>query len=328
MERTTEPLISIIIPAYNCEKYIEKCINSILLQTYQNFEIIIINDGSQDHTLEKINNYLNKNKIKLISIENNGVSNARNLGIENSKGDYICFIDADDWIEKDYLEYFVKNTTLEYNLLIQYSLQKNIFFSNPSHPSVTLSINYDIEDLFLKFNIIKYGHPFCKFYSRKIIKDNNLLFDKGLTMAEDLIFFLIYIKHIDYITFLPEMKYHYEYVNNSAHTKKHEFDSYYHLFILFCKNISFFERNNKIGLLAEKYKIDFFECAIDSLYFNQISFLERIKKIKKLRKLNFKYKYIKLSLNREIIFFLIKTPYILDFYQNLKHFFINKLRNQ
>ena len=103
MDRITQPLISIIVPVYNCEEYIEKCIDSILHQTYQNFEVIVINDGSKDNTLEKLKKYINKNKITIISIENNGVSNARNLGIKNSKGDYICFIDSDDWVEKEYL---------------------------------------------------------------------------------------------------------------------------------------------------------------------------------------------------------------------------------
>ena len=96
MDRITQPLISIIVPVYNCEEYIEKCIDSILHQTYQNFELIVINDGSKDNTLEKLKKYINKNKITIISIENNGVSNARNLGIKNSKGDYICFIDSDE----------------------------------------------------------------------------------------------------------------------------------------------------------------------------------------------------------------------------------------
>ena len=76
-------------------------IDSILHRTYQNFELIVINDGSKDNTLEKLKKYINKNKIVIISIENNGVSNARNLGIKNSKGDYICFIDSDDWVEKE-----------------------------------------------------------------------------------------------------------------------------------------------------------------------------------------------------------------------------------
>ena len=74
MDRITQPLISIIVPVYNCEEYIEKCIDSILHQTYQNFEVIVINDGSKDNTLEKLKKYINKNKIVIISIENNGVA--------------------------------------------------------------------------------------------------------------------------------------------------------------------------------------------------------------------------------------------------------------
>ena len=98
-------LYSLIIPVYNGEKYIQTCINSILIQTYNNFEVIIIDDGSTDRTriiCEELTK--NNSKIKYIYQENGGVSKARNRGIEESKGDYITFIDIDDYIESNTLE--------------------------------------------------------------------------------------------------------------------------------------------------------------------------------------------------------------------------------
>jgi glycosyltransferase involved in cell wall biosynthesis len=93
-------LVSVVIPAYNAASFIERTINSVLSQTYQNFEILVINDGSKDNTLEVIQKLSQKDpRIKVLDKKNSGVSDTRNLGIEMSKGDFIAFLDADDiWL--------------------------------------------------------------------------------------------------------------------------------------------------------------------------------------------------------------------------------------
>ena len=97
-----EKLVSVIIPAYNIEDYIGRCLDSVLSQTYKNFEIIVVDDGSRDHTGEILDNYAKKDRrIKVIHKENGGVSSARNKGIEAAEGDYIGFIDGDDLIESE-----------------------------------------------------------------------------------------------------------------------------------------------------------------------------------------------------------------------------------
>ena len=104
------PKVSIVIPLYNAEKTIGYCLESILNQTFQDFEVIIINDGSRDNSQEVINRYLNKypKKLRIYKQENLGVATTRNRGIEYSRGKYIFFIDNDDYIDSDYLETFVK----------------------------------------------------------------------------------------------------------------------------------------------------------------------------------------------------------------------------
>ena len=98
-------LISIIVPIYNVEKYLRQCLDSIMGQTYQNFECILINDGSPDHSADICREYVEKDsRFRYFEKENGGVSSARNLGIEHSKGQYITFIDSDDWVESDYVE--------------------------------------------------------------------------------------------------------------------------------------------------------------------------------------------------------------------------------
>ena len=111
-------IVSIIVPAYNAERTINRCIDSILKQSYGNLEIIIINDGSKDSTEEKCMKYIKNKKIKYIRIKNSGVSNARNIGIENSTGTYIMFVDSDDYIEKNMVERLYDNINENVDLVI------------------------------------------------------------------------------------------------------------------------------------------------------------------------------------------------------------------
>ena len=101
--------ISIIVPIYNSEKYLDECIQSILEQTYNNFELILVNDGSDDKSLSICNNYINDDKrIKLLNLKHKGVQIARNTGIENAKGQWICFIDSDDIVDRDFLQTLIR----------------------------------------------------------------------------------------------------------------------------------------------------------------------------------------------------------------------------
>lgn len=106
-------LISVIINVYNGEKFIEKCLDCIINQTYKNLDILIVNDGSTDNTLKICENYKD-DRIRIITQGNMGLSKARNVGIENAKGEYLYFIDVDDWIELDTIEYL-------YNLCKKYN---------------------------------------------------------------------------------------------------------------------------------------------------------------------------------------------------------------
>ena len=115
-----EELISVVVPVYNVEKYIDKCINSIINQTYKNLEIILVDDGSPDNCGNICDEYAKKdNRIIVIHKENGGLSDARNTGIEVSKGKYITFIDSDDYISDNYVSFL-------YNLIIEYKADISI----------------------------------------------------------------------------------------------------------------------------------------------------------------------------------------------------------
>lgn len=114
-----QSLISIIIPCYNVENYVSECLSSVLSQTYENLDIIIINDGSTDKTEEVIKPFLEDKRIRYFYQENQGLSVARNTGLDNIKGDFICFLDSDDFIHQDYVK-------LLYNTLIKYDADISI----------------------------------------------------------------------------------------------------------------------------------------------------------------------------------------------------------
>lgn len=105
----TDCLVSVIVPVYNVEKYVGKCLNSLCKQTYENIEIIVVDDGSPDNSDKIINSYKMKDeRIRFIKRKNGGLGAARNTGIRESKGEYICFVDSDDWVAPDYVECFLR----------------------------------------------------------------------------------------------------------------------------------------------------------------------------------------------------------------------------
>ena len=212
------PKISVIIPVYNTEKYLEKCLDSIINQTYQDFEIVIINDGSIDNSRKIINKYLNKyqNKIKCINKENNGLSSARNYGIEVARGDYIIFLDSDDYIKKDLFEqllpYIQKGIDLiKYKLIKVDEEYKEIErVDGPNFDEITGEEGFNK----LVFNDVLL-EPACLYlYKRDIFIKNNLRFLEN-TYHEDfglIPIILLYTKNIVSINFYG---YYYLQANNS-----------------------------------------------------------------------------------------------------------------
>lgn len=130
------PLISVIVPVYNVERYLNQCIDSILAQTYKDFELILVDDGSKDKSGEICDEYVKKDsRIRVFHKKNGGVSSARNYGIDNAQGTYICFVDSDDWVDETYLEDMLKPG--DYDWIIQgikindkYRIYKNEFLKD------------------------------------------------------------------------------------------------------------------------------------------------------------------------------------------------------
>lgn len=163
------PKVSIIIPTYNREKELSTCIDSLLNQTYKDIEIIVINDGSKDNTDTLINSYKDK-RIKYYKRTNHGIGSSRNYGLEKSTGDYVSFIDSDDYIDKNFIEKMLNKVTKEdLDLVIcdYYNFYKNKTKELVTIPKFNNTNIKDNKNLLLNVN---YG-PCNKLYKKELIKD-------------------------------------------------------------------------------------------------------------------------------------------------------------
>ena len=207
--------ISIIIPAYNAAKYIKRCVMSLKNQTYKNIEIIVINDGSTDNTLDIINDL----DIIVIDKENGGVSSARNMGLDRCTGDYIIFVDADDYVEKNYLEDIV-NVINEYNYDI---IETPLLFEANIKNKIANYTEYKIEGERKSFNFNQeffnneLRYVIGVVYKRSVIKD--LRFDEDVRCYEDGMFNLKAKLNSKSYYFYPKCFYHYvQYLNSLSKT--------------------------------------------------------------------------------------------------------------
>lgn len=210
-------LISIIIPIYNADKYLQVLLNSILMQTFSNYEVLLINDGSTDNSEEICLDGMKKNdKIKYFKKENTGVSATRNFGIEHAIGKYICFVDADDVLTNHYLSDLI--TTIEENDS-DMSCCNYIKFNSEI-------VEYDNDDSKLKIytGINKYdliydrygGYLWNKLFAKNIIINNNIKFNSEIGMCEDMLFIFEYLKYTNKISCINNINYNYRIIENSA----------------------------------------------------------------------------------------------------------------
>lgn len=209
--------LSIIIPVYNCECKISNCINAIIQQTYCNFELLIINDGSTDNTEKVIKNFLNSDmRIKLINKKNGGPSSARNEGIKHAIGDYIIFIDADDIVPVNYVEtlmFYRKYDLVICNLKKSKTLKNNSieFIKSKSYSKKEFLISLE------KFmNLCLVQGPTNKLFHKDIIKNNNIEFNCDFSLGEDTLFVYDYIKYIEDIFYTDETTYFYQDDNSES----------------------------------------------------------------------------------------------------------------
>jgi len=205
--------ISVISPVYNGQKYIKNFIKSLNNQTFKDFELLLINDGSTDNTFEIAKKELEKTNInyKIINKKNGGQSSARNLGIKKSKGDYICFLDSDDTIQKDYLRNLyntIINTDSEVVICdLNRVSEENIFQESNDHYNFT---EFCGKDIFIKFikHEIEIG-PVSLFIKKDYIRKINLFFNEKSKYSEEHIFICHLLHDAEKVVHLKQRLYNY-----------------------------------------------------------------------------------------------------------------------
>ena len=184
------PTISVIVPVYKVECYLHRCIDSILAQSYTDFELLLIDDGSPDNCGLICDEYAAKDsRVRVFHKENGGVSSARNLGLDNARGEWIAFIDSDDYVDVDYLAELVDYTE---KYKTDYVVTLNTIKEYTTENSLILYPNA-YSQLFSCYNFHNNGHPWGKLYKTEIINNTHLRFNTCVHLGEDAMFALQYL---------------------------------------------------------------------------------------------------------------------------------------
>lgn len=197
------PKVSLIIPVYNVEDYIEKCLDSVINQTIDDMEIIIVNDGSTDSSKQKISKYLEKekNRIKYLEKENGGLSSARNFGISYASGEYIAFLDSDDYIEFTAYEEMYNIAKKENADMVEC----DFIWEYPNKKKEDIGRNYTTgQDMIEKARVVAWN----KLIKRDIIERENIIFPEGLRY-EDIEFFYKLVPFLRKVAFVRKPFVHY-----------------------------------------------------------------------------------------------------------------------
>ncbi len=277
------PFVSFIIPVYNVEKYLRQCLDSVLFQSFYNWECILVDDGSIDGSANICDEYTRKDKrFKVIHKSNGGVSSARNVGIAYANARWITFVDADDIISNDYLEH-------------AYALLKD----EKTHTVTISAVRMSDEGEFLPYtsfrdeeipvttyiNKITHFISCCYFFRLKIIVDNKIEFDTSLSMSEDAVFVMTYFQYISSIYTCSARKYFYRLNPNSATGKGVDYNKSLNHYRAAMK-IHFLKKNQRLPNsaidFAVKYQLRMFFSEIRKMDLKDEDYLDVQGKVREL----------------------------------------------
>lgn len=217
-------MISVIVPVYKAEKYLHRCVDSILAQSYTDFELLLINDGSPDNSGAICDEYAAKDsRVRVFHKENGGVSSARNLGLDNAKGEWISFVDSDDWIESNYFASFMDACDADMVVCSVKSSDGFIWRVGDHIYNLKDFINQYNDDLIIRAS-------WGGIMKNSIIKEYNVRFDTLMRYGEDMIFNLYYLSHCHNVRTLKFLGYNYYTPEGILHSVKYNlsFDEIYY----------------------------------------------------------------------------------------------------
>lgn len=302
--------VSVIVPVYNVEKYLDKCLNSLVNQTLKDIEIIVINDGSTDNSEKIIKKYQKKHKnIKYIKKNNGGVSEARNVGLEQATGEYIGFLDSDDWLEENMYEKLYNKAKKEDFDIVACDTQA-IFPTKKTYISSNIKNDY-VKNTELMIDA--YAVIWNKIYKKEIIKD--IKFKKDMNFCEDVEFLYMVYSKVKKIGVLKEPLHNYLQREGSL---TYVYDEKLYKLIEAMDDVVEYYKKNKIYY---KYKNELEYTYVRYLY---ATFIKRMAKTRDKKEFN---KAVKISIDKvqKMFPYYKKNKY---FYQNIKGIYLlifNKL---
>ena len=254
-----EPLVSIIIPAYNAENYIENCVNGILNESFSDFEIIIVDDGSKDSTPALCDKLAKKDsRVKVIHKPNGGVSEARNTGIDAAKGQYISFVDADDRVTENHLESLVSTMRgngadmVSASYIMEKSMGRTHDFIYADKVFDKETIKNELLEIFREMD----NAPWGKLFRADIIREHNVRFPKNVPYAEDSYFGVEYFKYIEKAVLSSEVVYYYNWTNAASAMRKYFPELCVYLVNVLNKKREFYELKNTLDVFEQKKNDD------------------------------------------------------------------------
>lgn len=283
----SNPKISVILPVYNGEKFMHRCVANILAQTFTDFELIIIDDGSKDNTGQICDECADKDKrIKVLHKQNGGVSSARNLGLDKAIGEWIAFVDCDDTITDTYLENLMQNGIPTSCMVL--ALYSNV--GKERHLNAGLYSGEKMVRHIIDNNILALSGPYAKLYNRNVINANSVRFPIGVHMGEDGIFIVRYLNVVDNLLVVDKTDYWVNVTEGSLSSRYNDFESESLGFDLWYQEISKFV-NRYNGIFKDSYKVVwnspaadlFLRCMHCSYMRPNLSMSERIGIFKKIR---------------------------------------------
>lgn len=211
------PKVSVIIPVYNVEKFLQRCLDSVVSQTLSDIEIICVDDGSTDNSASVLADFAKKDqRIKVINQKNQGVSVARNNGIKQANGEYIGFVDSDDYIEPDFYEKLYQEAKKENADVALTSIQyekKEKSYILLEHEKKKIATT--TSDIFRLFNLPHTTYIWNKIYRKDFLEKNNISFNEQFHYGEDIIYVTEVASLCHKAVYVPETRYHYIYRENS-----------------------------------------------------------------------------------------------------------------
>lgn len=320
------PMVSIVVPVYNCEKFVGICLDSIVRQTYPDWECIVIDDGAKDKSGEVCDGFARQDKrFRVVHKPNGGVSAARNDGINMASGKYITFVDADDFIAPEYIEDLVKHAHHEEKgsivvsgMITKTPIKQYVSFQYQDESTFGMPPS----ELIVKYDLFRDGGPYNKLYNLEVVRENNLRFSTQLSYHEDHIFVYSYYLHIKHIFLSGYCGYYYVYHGEDSKDSlsrmgKRKIDSLFNASDIFLSLVP--KLFSKYNITNEKYKRIVVTrtgysqriLALYNLYMHSNYSSQDKKRILSAERIHIQFirkQYYPLSLKRRLFIFLLALP--------------------